>query len=318
MSIMFLQNVTSEWNECRASISRFDGYLFRLRLSVFTVFSLVLSALIGSSSIEEVSKIFESSSTVLFVYATLSTYMLSIYILDRYYERMLMIAVYRASYIETFRLENFKIGLTTEIEFQKEKILQDSTRKKRFFSKVGFKGSEMVNIIYAFLYLLISTFSFSVIFQNDNFRYNTNVLLFFTVLLGFILLGCYANTFLVEPKKLIKLRSEAVKSPVIISKDEIVFLVNRIAEQIRELYGDKHITIVSILNGARPFTNDLMKKLEELNVKFEIHLIRIESTKGNHHLNTMEFIFGNNNNFKDKNVLVIDTGKTVISCQRAY
>lgn len=135
-----------------------------------------------------------------------------------------MIAVYRASYIETFRLENFKIGLTTEIEFQKEKMLKDA-RKKSFLLRFGLKGSEMVNIIYSFLFLLVSLFSASLIYQHglDSKSATFMVIIF----VSFIALGYSANRFLVEPKLLIKLRSQAVKSPVIVSKDEISFLVNK-------------------------------------------------------------------------------------------
>lgn len=315
---MAVQNVTSEWKECRDSISRFDGYLFRLRLSVFTVFSLALSGLIGSSTIKEVDIILQNASIVLFIFATLSTYVLSIYILDRYYERMLMIAVYRASYIETFRLENFKIGLTTEIEFQKEQILK-GIKKKNFFTRIGFKGSEMVNIIYIFLYFLVSVFCLSLIYSSRGLRSN-DILIYLAIFFGFVLLGVFANTFLVEPKKLIKLRSQAVNSPIVVSKEEIIIIVNKISEQIKDTYKNEAITIVSILNGARPFTNDLMSRLSELGVRFDLHLIRIESTKDNQHLSNIEFIFGENNDFHNKNVLIvddlIDTGSTIMAVKK--
>src|ERR1700733_11693083 len=94
-------NVTSEWKECRDSIARFDGYLFRLRLSAFTVFTLVFSALVSGSSLKDLEVVFQKTDNILFIFAALCTYILAIYMLDRYYERMLMIAVYRASYIET-------------------------------------------------------------------------------------------------------------------------------------------------------------------------------------------------------------------------
>lgn len=309
---MGADNITSEWKECRDAIARFDGYLFRLRLSVFTVFSILLSGLAGTTSLSLLNEIFSEGQVVLFIYAILSTYMLAIYILDRYYERMLLIAVYRASYLETFRLENFKIGLTTEIQFQKEQMFRE-TGHRPLLLRLGIKGSGMVNIIYVFLYILVALFSFVVLFQHGNF-FGNNSAIYFVILVCFIVLGMFANRFLVEPQKLIQLRSEAVKSPIIVSKEEIIFLIEKLSIEISEAYKQEHITIVSVLNGSRPFTNDLMPRLSELGVRFDIHLIRVESTKDNAHSNKMEVIFGAHTDFTGKNVLIlddlIDTGGT--------
>ncbi len=137
---MKTQRLISEWKECRDTIGRFDNYLLRLRLLGFSIFTLLFTAIVGAAGI----KIGQSSITpeaLLFAILTLSLFVLAIYILDRYYERMLLIAVYRASRLEAYRLEGFRIELTTEIEFQKERI----TKKRYRYNFL--KASNMVNFV---------------------------------------------------------------------------------------------------------------------------------------------------------------------------
>ena len=142
---MKFKNIVKEWEECRNTVTRFDNYLLRLRLLGFSVFTLIFTSITGAIGGKEEEMTFNPTA-ILFAVIILGLFVLAIYILDRYYERMLLVAVLRASRLESHRLEGFRIGLTTEIEFQKQQM------QKKLGHKVFSKASQMVDFVYILIF----------------------------------------------------------------------------------------------------------------------------------------------------------------------
>lgn len=298
---MKTERVISEWKECRNTIGRFDNYLLRLRLLGFSIFTLLFTAIVGAGGTKKGISAF-TPEALLFVILTLTLFVLAIYILDRYYERMLLIAVYRASYLEAHRLEGFRIGLTTEIEFQKEKI------SRRMLRSNFLKASQMVNFVYALIFITMWIQYFILSKRIEQSTYYDFIL--GVVIIIVTLLAIAAHMLLNEPGILISLRSKVVKSPVVMSREEIKYSVKRIASEINKWITSENaneLHIISVLSGARPFTEDLIKELEHYEMSIFLHVVRIEATKEIEHLDECRLVYGViDSSIEGRLVLVVD------------
>jgi hypoxanthine phosphoribosyltransferase len=311
---MKFENIALEWKECRKTVARFDNYLLRLRLLGFSVFTLTFTAIVGAAGSTS-EKITFTAESLLLAIMTLSLFVLAIYILDRYYERMLLIAVLRASRLESHRLEGFRMGLTTEIEFQKRQLNKPS------IVKTFARASVMVNFVYALIFIVIWAQYLLLI------RKGRLGSIYLWILVGIIflisLIAFVGNFLLREPSHLIAARSHIVNSPVIMSREEIRLTIARIAREIvqwLEKENEHRLHIVSILIGARPFSKDLLDEIKEINPKIELilHFIHMEaqSTESNYSKDC-KIVCGilESDILKDKTILVIDdlldTGTTL-------
>jgi len=296
------ESLALEWKECRDTIGRFDNYLLKLRLLGFSTFTLLFMAIVGISGVKQTNSTLTPEG-LLFAIITLSLFVLAIYFLDRYYERMLLIAVYRASRLEAHRLKGFRIGLTTEIEFQKENI---STTKLR---SNFLKASHMVNIVYTFM--LITMWIHYFVLSSKLETINKNFLYFaISAIILIIALSITAHTLLLEPESLIKLRSKVVKSPVVMSQYEIAYAIKRIAFRVHQWVkseGTNEIVIVSIPSGARPFTEDLIRELECTGLSISLYILCLEATKKTELLPECTFGYGKiDANINGRLVLIVD------------
>ena len=307
---MNTENLLTEWKECRDTIGRFDNYLFRLRLLGFSSFTLLFMAIVGISE----TKISESTltpATLLFAISSLSLFILAIYFLDRYYERMLLIAVYRASRLEAHRLKGFRIGLTTEIEFQKEHITKKKLRSNFL------KASQMVNFVYSLM--LITMWGLYLVLSIRMDQAIGYFLISVLIILVIILLSICAHMLLLEPESLIKLRSQVVKSPIIMSNEEIIYTVKKIAYRISKWVASEdtnELSIVSIPAGSRPFTEDLVRELGNMGLSVSLYLLCFESTKEREHLPECNLSYGIiDDDIRGHLVLIIDdlldSGRTI-------
>jgi len=305
------ENVTFEWKETRDTIGRFDNYLLKLRILGFSIFTIFFTTIVGIAGIKKEIDTF-TPETILFAILILTLFVLSIYILDRYYERMLLVAVYRASYLEVHRLEGFRIGLTTEIEFQKEQ-LSNKINKYNFL-----KASHMVNFVYGLIFITMWIQYFILTKKiEQSFFYN---LVLFSIIVVVTLLMIAAHMLLSEPGALIGKRSEIVNSPTIMSKEEIKYSIKKITYHVLDWLkrnDTNELHIVSIVSGARPFTEKLIKELEIYNIKIFLHPIHIKATNNSEHLEKYKHIYGHiNNEINNKNVLIVDdlldSGKTIL------
>ncbi len=70
---------------------------------------------------------------------------------------------------------------------------------------------------------------------------------------------------------------------VILSESGIAMGVRRVAHQIAEWAGKNSaapLQIISVLNGARPFTKDLRRELDSLGIPTQLHEIKVATTHG--------------------------------------
>ncbi len=282
------ENVILEWKDCRETIARFDNYLLRLRILGFSVYALLFSAIAGAAGIEKATA-FLSPEALLFALITLSLYLTAIYILDRYYERMLLVAVLRASLLEALRLEGFRIGLTTEIEFQKERLGERSGARRLS------KASHMVNGVYLLVFLTIWAQYYSLSRRAGGGLGYDLVFVALIATVGCVLL--LAHRMLREPSHLIASRSQVVSSPVVMSGGEIQRVVKRMAWDICRWLAEENCTtlhVISIVSGGRAFTQDLLSALEQWGEHPELllHVVSIEATKNNSLRNRCDIMFG--------------------------
>ena len=100
-------------------------------------------------------------------------------------------------------------------------------------------------------------------------------------------------------------------TPLILSAFEIQELIQQMAANIqqwaRENLVDK-LVILSILEGARPFTKDLIQALATYDIQIHLHPIKVQSTKGTQKTGNCELIYGELSPqlFEKQVVLVID------------
>jgi len=262
------KNIFEEWKECRHTIGRFDEYLVKIRLVGFSGFTLLLTTVIGVIALKKVELSNLSGDLLLVGVLTLLLFETAVYILDRYYERMLLLAVLRTLQLEAFELEGFNIGLTTEIEFQKVHVKRTPRHEK------SIRASTMVNLVYLLIYMSLFLQYLYIVCNFGTvalYRRGCGFFLLVTMILGII-----AHHLLREPHSLIEERARIILSPVVLSKSEVEAGVGQVATMVhRWLSGkseSKHLNIVAILGGARPFTKDLVDALRSLDEKININL----------------------------------------------
>lgn len=277
---MHTENILSEWRECRDTISRFDGYLLKTRLLGISVFAIVYTAIAVFMAESGSLWVFPHAS---FMYAliALQLFIATIYMIDRYYERMLLVAVLRASRLEAHQFEDFRVGLTTEIEFQKGQF------DKPHWSAKFARASSMVNLAYGSMLALVIVEFMAMTWKS--LHHSAGVLKampFGVSAMAVMIVFVVSNRLLREQKALIQKRLRVVSSPVVYSKVEIDAAVDHVACQICEWMHAKEIktlNVISILTGARPFTEGLLSRMREIDpgVDFRVVPVRIEATRNN-------------------------------------
>lgn len=298
----------AEWNESRKTIARFDGYLLKLRILAISVFSILLIIAIGLLRADPQNSVLIESS--LLTLTLIFLYICVVFMLDRYYERMLMIAVNRASRLEAIKLHRFKIGLTTEIEIGK------NTPSHSVYSKFASAGKTIV-IVYAIIFSILATAFLSILltFEEQLIFY---VYIHWLILAFLIGIGCslifISNKIMSPPLTEAKLRSKVANSPLILSHTDIANCISNIASSIKDWTEGRQIHLVCILNGARNITDDLVKELEN---NCRVSYIKAKATSGTALLSSVHFEYGSISSPKDENepILIIDdlvdSGKTL-------
>ncbi|MCQ2482036.1 MAG: hypoxanthine phosphoribosyltransferase [Clostridia bacterium] len=101
-------------------------------------------------------------------------------------------------------------------------------------------------------------------------------------------------------------------SEILISRDSIEVMVNRVANQINEVYNGEELIVVGILTGAFVFTGDLVRKL---NMPTVLDFMQVSSYEGENSTGVLKIHKDLSVDIKDRNVLivedVIDTGYTL-------
>lgn len=310
---MQFENIIIEWKECRKSIARFDDYLLRLRLAGFLgfVFLFGAAAVVGLSQGGFSSS---ASEVLLFLIIAIVMFVLAVYVLDRYYERLLLMSVLRASTLEANRFGEFKMGLTTEIEFQKAQIGKGSRLR-------GLRrASHMVNLVYILILMSMAIEYQFLLTRIDN---SSGYSLIFWILAVIVVLVCFSShSMLREPLSLIARRAAIVESPVVLSPEEIMSTVEGVAGRVVDWLKteDKNeLLLVAAPAAARPFANDLLAKMRELDDSLRIthKPVRVVSTHDNESLEQCSVLYGGltEEMAGGKMVLLvdelIDTGQTI-------
>jgi len=278
------EDIITEWQKCRETIGRLDDYLLKIRLlgvSVFTLLFIAIAGVITSIGDKKISIAASTSSTFMFALIALLLFIATIYILDRYYERLLLAAVLRASRLETHQLQGFRVGLTTEIEFQK-----DQSDKPKWWTRFA-RASLMVNIAYFFMLGIViieyMAITWPAILTMSGVVESAP---FFISVIFVVALFFFANLLLKEPNNLIQKRSKIVVSPVILSKREIDMSMDAVTSDILAWLKDKDvrcINVISILTGSRQFTDGVITRIAEKAPDIVIRLfpLRVKATKDN-------------------------------------
>ncbi|MBI5177985.1 MAG: hypothetical protein HZA04_01835 [Nitrospinae bacterium] len=72
-----------------------------------------------------------------------------------------------------------------------------------------------------------------------------------------------------------------MNAPVVISESLIASGVRRVAGEVADWCGGGvPLQVVSVLNGAKPFTQDLQKELAALGVPHDVHAVKLSNTLG--------------------------------------
>jgi hypoxanthine phosphoribosyltransferase len=275
---MHAENIIAEWKECRDTIGRFDSYLLKIRLVGVSVFTLLFTAITGIMGSGSGAAAFSHRA---FVYSLIALllFIATIYILDRYYERMLLVAVLRASRLEAHQLGGFRIGLTTEIEFQKDQL------DKPHWSAKFTKASLMVNLAYGLMLAIVMVEYLGILGQLPSGNPLDSVL-FAVFVTTVVVIFTISNSLLTEPSRLIASRAKVVTSPVVVSRAEIDASIEHVARLVcswLDAHNIDKVNVVSILTGGRQFTESLLKRLKDLKPALSVGLfpIRVAATAGN-------------------------------------
>lgn len=100
---------------------------------------------------------------------------------------------------------------------------------------------------------------------------------------------------------------------VLVTQPQIKRRIKKLGQQIKEIYGDEEITIISIINGAILFTADLMREIDN---PVRLDCIRISSYRNEtKSIGTPKVLNSLTLDIAKRNVLLIDdildTGKTL-------
>lgn len=101
--------------------------------------------------------------------------------------------------------------------------------------------------------------------------------------------------------------------PFILNRD-ILAAIDRVAEKVNAAYAgtESPVTILCVLNGALPFTAELMQRL---NFPVKLSMIKLSSYAGTSSTGEVQTLFGPTGNIRGERVLVVedivDTGNTV-------
>ena len=99
---------------------------------------------------------------------------------------------------------------------------------------------------------------------------------------------------------------------VLISRLEIEAMVNRMAEEINQVYGSEEVTIIGVLDGSCIFMADLVRRLY---FPLKMEFVKLKSYDDYQSTGNVQTILSLQANIKDKHVLVvediIDTGLTI-------
>lgn len=309
----------AEWNESRRTIARFDGYLLRLRVLAASSFSIFLVAIIGLLRAKPNSS--ELVEFSLIALGLLHFYISVIFVLDRYYERMLMISVNRASRLEAVRLNDFKIGLTTEIEEGKNNLV-DKPWTERLASYLASAGKMLV-FVYSFVFLVV-LFSFASILARNTtttfFPVEIHWFVFSILALLSLVLVLFSNNLMSQPVKEAKLRAQVANSPEILSSFDINNCLENMSADIEKWLIDNkssHLSVICILNGARRVTEELVIKLKAKNINCKISYIKTKSTEGIELANEIKLEYGNISKPESSESCVlivddlVDSGRTI-------
>lgn len=278
------EDIITEWQKCRESIGRLDDYLLKIRLlgvSVFTLLFIAIAGVVTTVAEKKISIAASASSTFMFALIALLLFIATIYVLDRYYERLLLAAVLRASRLETHQLQGFRVGLTTEIEFQK-----DQFSKPKWWARFA-RASLMVNIAYFFMLAIVIIEYMAITWPGilTTAGLVDSAPFFFAVAIV-LTLFFFSNLLLKEPNNLIQRRSKIVVSPVVLSKREIEMSMDAIATDILAWLKEKDVrclNMISILTGARQFAEGIADRITKKQPDMEIRLfpLRVRATKDN-------------------------------------
>ena len=294
------ESIFQEWIECRSTIGRFDGYLFKVRILGLSIFltGFTVTATLVQKGIELNALMLLGALAVFFFL------LVTIYLLDRYYERMLLVAVNRSSGLEAHYLEGFQIGLTTEIEFFKNKSIRASSK---------------VNVMYTIMFLLVIVEYVSV-----GIHYGLGVWFILPMILIAVVAGgtvYIADSQLSAPYEAIQLRGKIVGSPILASKNEIETIIESLAEDIHKWFikaPGSELNVITILEGGRRFSEEIISELKSnYDVHINIHNIKIESTTDKNNRSEPKIVWGKiSSDLLDGNPTLIiddliDSGKTV-------
>lgn len=101
---------------------------------------------------------------------------------------------------------------------------------------------------------------------------------------------------------------------ILISREELQAVIERLAKEISAFYADKHITALILLEGAKYFAEDL---LSEIDVPFDVEFMKVSSYLGTVSGGTVSLNAddGLQERLRGKDVLIIDdifdTGRTL-------
>jgi hypoxanthine phosphoribosyltransferase len=153
-----------------------------------------------------------------------------------------------------------------------------------------------------------------------------------TVFLVALYVKFISHKQLEEPNFLVKNRSDAVISPVVLSRFEIKHGVKRIAENLTNWCGFKQpLYIVTLLQASRPFVKDLISELENNNAKIKLLVLKISSNDINNYTKidsttvgtpnyASSYGFGSLKEVKNQRVLIvddlIDSGNTMVLAKK--
>lgn len=280
-----------QWKECRKIIARFDDYLLRLRTRTFAIFALLAGGLFTVERLKILNLSLTTNSAFFPVYFanllffSLITYLLLVFVLDRYYERLLFGSIAQSCILEIKMQHSLGGALLKQMEKFKGKVRKNENILIKIFKKGLRSHYQLVFLLYILMFSFVGLMHGFFLFEIKNriMIYSFAILYVFYFIISFT-----ANIPIFAAIRIINSYRRLFFARILFTREQIENRIFELSQEIVSNNIDKNINneivLISIMHGARTVASEfkriLNKTVPNINVReYPVHIQKMTDEK---------------------------------------